>query len=287
MGLVAAVTSAGGAWSVDPAALLVIALASLWYVRAVRRLHGVGGRWPVTRTIAAATTALAAVVATNGWVAANDVSRFGAHAVQHILLGLVIPVGVVLAAPLTLALRTSSPPTRQVLRSWSSGSVLRVACHPVVAGALFTITIVAMYTTPLFERSLTSTPVHVFVHAHLLVVGVLFFWPLIGFDPAPVRVPHPARLGLLLLILPLHALLAVTLMDADPPVGGATAIRLAREAGVDPVAEQRLGAGLLWVIGDLVALAAVAIACYRWYRADTAFTRAGSPGATPMIGTPS
>ena len=69
--------------------------------------------------------------------------------------------------------------------------------------------------------------------------------------------PHPARIGLLLLILPLHALLAVTLMDADPPVGGATAVRLAREAGVDPVAEQRLGAGLLWVIGDLVALAAV------------------------------
>ena len=98
--------------------------------------------------------------------------------------------------------------------------MLRVACHPVVAGALFTITIVAMYTTPLFEWSLTSAPVHVFVHAHLLVVGLLFFWPLIGFDPAPIRVPHPARIGLLLLILPLHALLAVTLMDADPPVGG-------------------------------------------------------------------
>ena len=285
MGFVAAATSAGG-WSVDPAALLVVVLASVWYVRATRRLHRAGSPWPATRTVAAATTVVAAVVATNGWVAANDVSRFGAHALQHVLLGLVIPIGIVLAAPLTLALRTSSPPTRQVLRSWSSGSVLRVACHPVVAAALFTITIVAMYTTPLFEWSLTSAPVHVFVHAHLLVVGLLFFWPLIGFDPSPIRVPHPARIGLLLLILPLHALLAVTLMDADPPVGGSTAVRLAREAGVDPVAEQRLGAGLLWVIGDLVALAAVGIACYRWWRADTAFTRAG-PSATPMIGTPS
>ena len=285
MGLVAAGTSTGG-WSVDPAALLVVALASVWYVRATRRLHRAGSPWPTARTVAAATTVVAAVVATNGWVAANDVSRFGAHALQHLLLGLVIPIGIVLAAPLTLALRTSSPPTRQVLRSWSSGPVFRLACHPVVAGALFTVTIVAMYTTPVFEWSLTSAPVHVLVHAHLLVVGLLFFWPLIGFDPAPVRVPHPARIGLLLLILPLHALLAVTLMDADPPAGGATAIHLAREAGVDPVAEQRLGAGLLWVIGDLVALAAVGIACYRWWRADTAFTRTGS-STTPMIGTPS
>ena len=30
--------------------------------------------------------------ATNGWVAANDVSRFSAHATQHVLLGLVVPL---------------------------------------------------------------------------------------------------------------------------------------------------------------------------------------------------
>ena len=48
------------------------------------------------------------------------------------------------------------------------------------------------------------------------------------------------------------------------------------------MAEQRLGAGILWAGGDLVALVAVAIACYRWWRADTAFTRAGT--TVPMVG---
>jgi hypothetical protein len=51
------------------------------------------------------------------------------------------------------------------------------------------------------------------------------------------------------------------------------------------VAEQRLGAGILWAGGDLIALFAVAIACYRWWRADTAFTRAGT--TVPMVGTTS
>ena len=118
-----------------------------------------------------------------------------------------------------------------------------------------------MYSTPLYELVADDRPCTCSSHAHLRGRRRAVLLALVGIDPAPVRVPHPARVGLLLLVLPLHALLAVTLMDADPPVGGATAVRLARAAGVDPVAEQRLGAGILWVVGDLVALVAVAVAC--------------------------
>jgi cytochrome c oxidase assembly factor CtaG len=73
-----------------------------------------------------------------------------------------------------------------------------------------------MYATPLFARSLTTPLVHLLVHAHLVLIGLLFFWPLVGFDPAPVRVPHPAR-ALLIMVLPLHALLAVALMAPTRP----------------------------------------------------------------------
>ena len=114
------------------------------------------------------------------------------------------------------------------------------------------------------------------MHAHLVVVGLLFFWPLVGFDPAPVRVPHPARVGLLLSG---AAAARAPGRDADGRrarrSAGAAAVRLALAAGADPVAEQRLGAGILWVAGDLVALVAVAVAAYRWWRADTAFSRTG------------
>lgn len=117
MGALAAVDSA---LALDPGTLLVIGGAAGWYGWAVRRVRRRGGHWPASRSWAAATALVAALAATNGWVAANDVSRFSAHATQHVLLGLVLPLGIVLAAPLTLALRTSSPASRQVLRSWSS-----------------------------------------------------------------------------------------------------------------------------------------------------------------------
>ncbi len=270
---------------VDPVAVTLVLLAAGWYAWAVRAIQRHGGRWPITRSAAAVTAGLAAVAATNGWIAANDDARFSAHAVQHLLLGLVLPLGVVLSAPLTLALRTSSSPTRQRLRSWSTARWLRIAGHPLVAGSLFSVTIVAMYATPLFVWSLTSPVVHVLVHAYLVAVGVLFFWPLVGFDPPPVRVPHPARVGILFLVLPLHALLAVALMESSRPVGGATAVRLATQAGVDPMAEQHLGAGLLWLAGEPIALVALAVAMYRWWRADTAFSR-GTRSA-PVAGTTS
>jgi cytochrome c oxidase assembly factor CtaG len=271
--------------AVDPAALVLIAVGLLWYGRAVRRVTRAGGAWPVGRTVSAVTAAVAALLATNGWVAANDRARFSAHATQHLLLALVVPMAVVLAAPLSLALRRSTPPTRAVLRRWSTARPLQILAHPVVAGAIFTATVVAMYATPLFSWSLTSAPVHLLVHAHLVLIGLLFLWPLVGFDPAPVRVPHPARVALLLMVLPLHALLAVVLMGADPPLGSPESVRLALAAGADPVAEQRLGAGILWAGGDLIALVAVGIACYRWWRADTAFTRTGT--TTRMVGTSS
>jgi putative copper resistance protein D len=276
------VTFAG---ALDPVAVVLVATAAGWYWWSVRLLHRAGGTWPLARSIAATLAAVASLMATNGWIAAHDDSRFSAHAAQHLLLGLLVPLGVVLAAPLTLSLRTSTASTRTILRRWSSARWLQVAEHPLVAGPLFATSMLGMYATPLYAWSLTSPLVHVLVHTYVVAVGILFFWPLVGFDPAPVRVPHPARVGLIFLVLPLHALAAIALMEATRPVGGSTAARLAVAAGVDPMAEQRLGAGLLWVAGEPVALTLLAVAVYRWWRADTAFSRPGRPapvgGTTP------
>ena len=56
------------------------------------------------------------------------------------------------------------------------------------------------------------------MHLHLVLVGSLFFWPIIGIDPIPGRVSYPFRMLLVVLTLPFHAFLGVTIMgetDAD------------------------------------------------------------------------
>ena len=181
----------------DPVALAVIGLGLVWYVRAVRRVHRAGGRWPASRSIAAATRRdrRRRSPRTAGWPPTTSPAS-APTPLQHVLLALVVPLE-------RRAGRAAEPGPADLDAARPAPSCaggrrcarLQVLAHPVVAGALFTATIVAMYATPLFAWSLTTPPVHLLVHAHLVLVGLLFFWPLVGFDPAPVRVPHPARVG--------------------------------------------------------------------------------------------
>ena len=51
------------------------------------------------------------------------------------------------------------------------------------------------------------------MHLHFVVVGCLFFWPLIGVDPVPGRVAYPLRMLMVFATLPFHAFLGVTIMS--------------------------------------------------------------------------
>ena len=76
----------------------------------------------------------------------------------------------------------------------------------------------ALYFTGWYDATLHSNFLHELMHVHLVVVGALFFTPIVGVDPVPGRVSYPFRLLLLMLTLPFHAFLGVTIMgqtDAD------------------------------------------------------------------------
>ena len=99
------------------------------------------------------------------------------------------------------------------------------------------------------------------MHVHLVVVGSLFFWPLVGVDPVPGRVAYPFRMLLVLLTLPFHAFLGVTIMSQTELLGGDWYPSLHDgDMGAwlpDPADDQHLAGGLLWSSGDLVGAAAV------------------------------
>ena len=61
-----------------------------------------------------------AVVATQSGIARYEDDRLWVHMVQHVLLGMAVPLLVVLSAPLTLALQAAGPATRHTLRPRSA-----------------------------------------------------------------------------------------------------------------------------------------------------------------------
>jgi cytochrome c oxidase assembly factor CtaG len=236
-----------------------LVVAGSWlYIAGVRRLARRGRRWSGWRTAAFVASMAALIVATQSGLARYDTTSFAAHMGQHLLLGMVVPILLALSAPVTLALQALDRRRQRGLLRLVHGPVVSAGTHPVVGWALFGGTLVVLYLTPLFGLSLRNEWVHVAVHVHFLVVGAIFVWPLVGLDPVRWRLPYAARLLAVLLVVPFHAFLGLALVSADAPLGD----------GPWTMTDQRTGVGLLWAVGELLAIAAAAVIFFQWAAAD-------------------
>lgn len=243
-----------GDWTLDPAAALVIAtLGSTWW-SLVRRHRS----WPRTRVLAGAGALAVAVVATQSGIATHDTSSLTAHVLQHVLLGMALPILAALAAPVTLVLQAADPATRAVVRRVLRHPATAVVSRPVVGFLVFGSSVVVLTFSPLLDVAARNDVVHVLVHAHLVVSGSLFAWPVVGADPVPSRPGHGARLLLVLASVPFHAFVGVALLAAPAPLFDA----------YPSLPDQRRAAGMLWAAGEVLTLAAAVVVFRSWYAAD-------------------
>ena len=266
-----------GAWTVVTQArpqalplLLVLVPAGL-YLLGARRLRARGDRWPVGRSLSFLVGGLGTIaVATMSGLAAYDASLFSAHMVQHMLLAMVAPVFLALGAPITLALRTLPLRPRRVLLAVLHSRVAALLSHPLVPWLLFVASPFALYFTGWYEATLDDRLLHELLHVHFMLVGSLFFWPLLGIDPVPGRSGHPFRMLLVAATLPFHAFLGVAIMSVEPDGRGLLAADhyLPLHGLAQSVYQQQLGGGLLWASGDLVGLLFLAVLLVQWMRAS-------------------
>jgi putative copper resistance protein D len=243
----------------DPAAGLLIVVAAVLYAGGTRRLAQRGRRWRRARSAAFAGGLVVVVAATQTGLAGAEAERFSLHVVQHLLLGMVAPALFALSAPVTLALQASSRPTQTVLLSVLDHPVVAVLTHPATAWAVFGGSLAAMYFSPLLELSLQNEVVQAAVHLQFLTAGGLFCWTAVGVDPLRRRIPHGARLLFVLLAVPVHAIVGLALL-------GATEILAASfyGSGAGALADQRVGAGLLWATGDLFGVVLAGVVLGQW-----------------------
>lgn len=259
-------------WEADPLVLLVLLVllaATVLYAAGLRRVGRSGRRWPATRTACFASGLAAIAVATMSGLAAYDDVLFSVHMAQHLLLGMVAPLLLSLGAPLTLLLRASGAGARSRAARVLSSRPIAILGHPAVAWALFVASPFALYFSPLYELSLRNTGVHALVHAHFLITGSLFCWPLVGVDPVPHRQPPGARMLYAVLTLPFHAFLGIAIMGSSTVLGGGYYQELGRAWGASSIADQRTGGGLLWGAGDLVGFVLVVLLLRQWMQRDS------------------
>lgn len=210
--------------------------------------------WPIICTVCWITGSLFALLAVTGPLSQIAVVDFRAHMISHMLAGMLAPLLMVLAAPMTLMLRTLSVPSArrvaQALNSWP----LRQLTHPVVTAFLHIGGLWLLYTTSLYSHLHDSSLIYLIVHVHMVVAGYLFTASILCIEPIRHRVSFVYRAAVLVVASACHGILS-KLIYAHPP--HRVAIEQAEAAGM-----------LMYYGGDVIDIVLIFILCRQWYRAS-------------------
>jgi putative copper resistance protein D len=265
-------------FSYEPNALMIgiLVLMVALYVKGVVVLTKRGDKWPVGRTVAFALGITAIDFATSGGLGVYAQFSFSYHMISHMVLGMIAPIGLVLGAPMTLALRTlpqgRTPEERGVRGSLLAALHSRygvVITNPIVALAIFDGSLFALYFTDLFAVLMQSHVGHLFMSLHFLAAGFLFFFIIIGVDPNPRRVHHLVQIVILFAAMSIHAFFSVALMSTSTLIDKGFYASLQTPWLTDYLADQKLGGSIGWAMGEIPILIALVATFINWMRDDS------------------
>lgn len=268
-------------WNLGPATLVPVALAGVAYVAGVRRLRRTGTRWPGRRTswffsgLAAVLFALASPIDVYAEV------LFSVHMAQHVLLMLVAPPLLALGAPVSLALRASSPVSRRRLQRILHSRAATLASNPVFGWTVFALAPFALHFSPIYNASMHSAWLHAIEHGVFLSIGLVYWWPIVGVDPSPHRVAYPVRIFSLLLAIPAGGFLSLALFSPESALYSWYA-SLPAPYGGTALADQRSAAALMWVVGGLILVVSILVETTAWKRSDEVAERRRVTSDAPM-----
>lgn len=257
-------------WRLDLVFGPVSVLAAVVYLRGLRRARRAGQPWPRRRTVAWLSGCATLLVATSSGVGFYAPALFSVHMVQHMLLATVVPALLVLGRGTTLATRAPAPRTARRLAEVLDSPVVGFLTHPLVAWIAVGMTLFGLYPTGLYAAILQQHWAHLAMDVAFLGTGLALFQSILGADLGRRALPPIGQLVMVFAVMALHAAFAAWLLGQPTAVAGEFYRSLRLPFAPDPLADQRLGAVLAWLIGEAPVILAVIALVRRWARDDDA-----------------
>jgi cytochrome c oxidase assembly factor CtaG len=250
------------AWRPEPVALAAESGLALGYLTGVRRVRAAGARWPAARVWSFLGGVAAIAVAVHSFVGVYDDTLFWVRAVQNVTLLMVAPMLLALGAPLTLLRDRLPAPARRVSSRLLHSGPARAVTFPLVITVVLVLPLPVVYFSGLYERSLRDPLVSGMVGAAVLLVGFVYFWSRLRVDPVPRRDAYGVTLAISIVEVIGDAVLGVVVW-LGPLIAAGFYAALTRDWGPALRTDQDLGAGVLWVGGDVVGLPFIAVIVHR------------------------
>jgi putative copper resistance protein D len=109
---------------------------------------------------------------------------------------------------------------------------------------------------------------HLVMNLHFLVVGYLYYWVIIGVDPAPRQTQPMIKLAMLLGALPFHAFFGLALMNSHTAMAADYYNGLGLPWVTDLIGEQRLGGAIAWGATELPIIIVMIALLSQWASSD-------------------
>ena len=259
----------------DALMIAILIVVTALYIKGVIVLKKRGDSWPVGRTVAFAIGIALIDFATSGGLGVYALFSFEYHMIAHMLLGMIAPIGLVLGAPITLALRTlpqsrdgQERGVRTLALSVLHSRYSKVLTNPITALALFDGSLFVLYFTDLFGTLMQNHAGHILMNIHFILVGFLFFNVIIGIDPNPKRYPHILRIVILFGAMSLHAFFSIALMSQTSLIDGGYYESLRTPWITSALDDQNAGGSVGWAMGEIPMLLALVSTFILWMRED-------------------
>jgi len=176
---------------------------------------------------------------------------------------MVAPPLLIFGQPVTLLLHASRNPVHTWAKRAVRSRVATFLTWPVFGCAAYAVAVLAAHLTGLANLVETNDVVHNAEHALFLVIGYLFFLPILGREPIRWRLSYPVRFIILVLIMPVDTFTGLMLGYASAGSPGAP---VGPRPAWAPAALSDLHAGgaLMWIGGDGIMFGLMMLVFLMW-----------------------
>ncbi|MGH3279602.1 MAG: cytochrome c oxidase assembly protein [Trebonia sp.] len=240
----------------------LIAAAYLWGALRVRRRHP-RRPWPLHSTILFLLGLIVINLATQSGIGTYDDTLFWDHMIQHLMLIMIAPPLLVAGQPVTLLLHASRNPLHTGVKKLVRSRPVQWITWPGFGVIAYTATIVGTHLTNFMSLTIEYNSVHEAEHVLYVVVGYLYFLPLLGKEPIKWKVSYPLRLFLLFIAMPVDAFTGVALGTyrawpwAQPEP---------RSWGPSLVDDLHDGGAVMWIGGAAIMFVVIMVTFLQWTR---------------------
>ena len=238
-------------WHLDLTSATVIVLVTAAYAWCYRRTRNAGQPAQAAQAWCFGVGIVLWALATFGAIGAYAYILFWMRALQVLMLLYVAPLFIALSKPVTVVRDALGPAGRDRINRLLSTRFARVLAHPATTSLAMLGTPWLLYLTPWYTASLENEWIGAPTRILLVAIGFGYFYARLQADPVPRR--YPQLISLLITVAEAlgDGVLGLVIWQGSL-IGAAYYSGLHRSWGPDQRLDQTIGAGVLWILGDLV-----------------------------------